>query len=710
MLSTSARLLRLAGLLTTRPWWTAAELADRLEVTTRTVRRDVDRLRELDYPVDSVPGPGGGYRLGVGAGLPPLQLEPEEAVAIAVCLRLAGAGGVTGIEDAAPRALAKLERMLPPKARSRVSAIEAATVPFGTSPDPVEPDVLLAVAQACRAAERLRFRYVRRDEVSTRRHVEPYRLVSAARRWYLVAFDLERDDWRTFRLDRMTRPFTTGVPSEVRDTPDPVRLVSEALTTAPYRWVARVRLHVPLVEAQQRIPPTVGLLEPDGDDATLLTAGADELRSIAGHLAMVGVGFTVLEPDELHAEVAAMARRLTESAPAGRPVATAAPAGRARATAAPAGRARATAVPAGHSTVGRPLATAEAPPADDPPTERGAASVSARVVQPDADGLELAAALLRAGRLVAFPTETVYGLGADGLDAAAVARIFAAKGRPVDNPVILHLADPDRLGSVVETVTPLARRLVAAHWPGPLTLVLDAAAGVPSVTTGGLATVAVRVPDHPVAAALLAAADLPVAAPSANRSGRPSPTTAAHVVADLGAVIDLVVDGGACPVGVESTVVDARGDRPVVLREGSITREQLGLGDDDASGELRASPGTRYRHYRPRCDVEVVRAGEAAERAMVCMSVGRRAGVVVADGPARALPGGVTEVARYRDAADLASQLYAALRRAELEALDVLVVEGVEEVGVGRAVMDRLHRAATGGTLGTRGREGAGER
>lgn len=315
------------------------------------------------------------------------------------------------------------------------------------------------------------------------------------------------------------------------------------------------------------------------------------------------------------------------------------------------------------------------------------------MLAPDREGLALAADALRAGQLVAFPTETVYGLGAAALDPAAVARIFAAKGRPADNPLIVHLAADDALDRVVARVTPLARRLAAAFWPGPLTLVLDAAPTVPQITTGGLGTVAVRVPDHPVATALLVAADVPVAAPSANRSGRPSPTTAAHVVADLGPEVEVVLDGGACPVGVESTVVDARGDRPVVLREGTITREHLGLGSvsEAAPAAMAASPGTRFRHYAPSCAIELVPAGAGPARAATLAGTGVRVGLVGTS----AAPPGVVAIATVRDVTELAQRLYAALRGAEDAGIDVLVVESVAEVGLGRAVMDRLRRAAS---------------
>jgi predicted DNA-binding transcriptional regulator YafY len=314
MISTSARLLRLVTLLTSRPWWSAHELADRLEVTERTVRRDVDRLRQLDYPVVSVPGPGGGYRLGAGAGVPPLQLDADEAVAIAVCLRIAAAGSVQGIEDAAPRALAKLERMLPPRTRHRVEVIEAATVPLGGGTELVDPDVLLTVASACQRAERLRFAYTSREQVASRRHVEPSRIVPAGRRWYVVAYDLERQDWRTFRLDRIERPFTTGERFEHEDPPDAAALVSEALSSAPYRYVARIRIQAPVEEVARRVPPTVARLEADGPETTLLTSGSDHLPSLAGYLAMLELDFVVLEPPELRMELATVAARLARAA------------------------------------------------------------------------------------------------------------------------------------------------------------------------------------------------------------------------------------------------------------------------------------------------------------------------------------------------------------------------------------------------------------
>lgn len=309
----------------------------------------------------------------------------------------------------------------------------------------------------------------------------------------------------------------------------------------------------------------------------------------------------------------------------------------------------------------------------------------------DRDVAAAAGAALRDGRLVAFPTETVYGLGADAWNAAAVRRIFAAKGRPPDNPLIVHLASADALPTVAAAITPLARRLAARFWPGPLTLVLDAAPELPSETTGGLTTVAVRVPDHAVAHAVLAAAGVAVAAPSANRSGRPSPTTAEHVAADLGDRVDLLVDAGPTGVGVESTVVDARGTRPVVFRDGAVTRELLGDACSDVS-PAAPSPGSRYRHYAPTCPVEVVAADALAARATALARRGLLPGVVTPHG--QRVPDAV-EIARFSDVEELARELYGALRRAETAGVDVLLCSAVPEVGVGRAVMDRLRRAAT---------------
>lgn len=313
-----------------------------------------------------------------------------------------------------------------------------------------------------------------------------------------------------------------------------------------------------------------------------------------------------------------------------------------------------------------------------------------RTLTPTDRDLSTAGELLRAGRLVAFPTETVYGLGANAFDPDAVLRIFEVKQRPADNPLIVHVPDLEGLEQLARHVTPLARRLAAEFWPGPLTVVLEARSDVPNVTTGGLTTVAVRVPDHPVAVALLGYSGVPVAAPSANRSGRPSPTTAAHVMADLAGRVDAVVDGGRCVFGIESTVVDVRGDQPVVLREGAITREDLGMAGHGSERSLGASPGTRHRHYQPSCRVEIASAGAAAAVAADLAATGVHVGLLATCEP----PPDVARLGRFHHAGELAARLYAALRDGEEAGLDVIVVEAVPELGVGRAVMDRLRRAS----------------
>lgn len=336
----------------------------------------------------------------------------------------------------------------------------------------------------------------------------------------------------------------------------------------------------------------------------------------------------------------------------------------------------------------------------------------------DDAGVARAAAVLTAGGVVAIPTETVYGLAVRADDADAVARVFAAKGRPADNPLIVHVADAADAATVAAAVTPLAVRLLARFAPGPLTVVLPARPGLPRATTGGLDTVAVRVPAHPVARRVLAACGLPLAAPSANRSGRPSPTTAAHVLADLDGRIDAVLDGGPTDLGLESTVVDARGDVPVVLREGSVSREDLAAtgaapAEVGAAGTDARAPGTRHRHYAPGLPVHVARPGTgdglASRLAAAPGPVGLvRVGPARSDGgPDGGPPGDVRVLADLPDAAALGAALYGLLRTAEDVGLTALVIEGVAPVGIGRAVMDRLTRAAaaSGGSGGSGGED-----
>jgi len=312
--------------------------------------------------------------------------------------------------------------------------------------------------------------------------------------------------------------------------------------------------------------------------------------------------------------------------------------------------------------------------------------------------LATAAALLRAGRLVAFPTETVYGLGADALDPAAVARIFAAKGRPADHPLIVHLADARHIERFARRVPEQARRLAAAFWPGPLTLVLERADGVPDAVTGGQSTVGLRVPSHPVALALLAAFGGGLAAPSANRFGRISPTRAEHVASEFGDsdAVGALVDGGPCEVGIESTIVDLSGARPRVLRPGGIevARIEAVLGeplDGDLASAPRAS-GTLASHYAP--DTPVVLVPAKALVAVAREVATRRAAVaLVRTVPARDVP--AETIAMPLDPVGYAHELYAALRSADARGAALILVEAPPAEPAWAAVADRLRRAAT---------------
>jgi L-threonylcarbamoyladenylate synthase len=314
--------------------------------------------------------------------------------------------------------------------------------------------------------------------------------------------------------------------------------------------------------------------------------------------------------------------------------------------------------------------------------------------------VEKAAALLRAGQLVAFPTETVYGLGANAFDPAAVARIFVAKDRPPDNPVIVHVADVAGARSVTAGFPPIAEKAAAALWPGSLTLVLPRSPKVPDIVTAGGPTVAVRVPAHPVAWVLLRVFGRPIAAPSANRSGRPSPTQASHVLADLDGRIALILDCGPTAVGLESTVLDLTGARPLVLRRGGVSLEKLRqvlgavdcLDEHDPKAMVR-SPGLRHRHYAPRARVELVPEGGGEAATQRALMAGEAVGLivrraVVATGAViRKLPNNPDGFGRL---------LFATLRELDDVPVDRIVVEAIAEAGVGAAIMDRLRRAAQG--------------
>jgi predicted DNA-binding transcriptional regulator YafY len=314
MSETSARLLSLLSLLQTPREWPGSELARRLGVSARTVRRDVDRLRDLGYPVQASMGAAGGYRLVAGTALPPLLLDDEEAVAIAVGLRTAAGHAVDGIEEASLRALAKLQQVLPARLRHRVGALGAATAVLLPGDGPgVDPADLAVLATAATGRERLRFAYQAGDGAATRRHTEPHSLVSTRRRWYLVAYDLDRDDWRTFRVDRISEPFPTGARAAARELPDAdaAAFVARQFSDrwAGHRAVATV--HAPAEEVRGKIP---GDVEPVDADTCRVHTVADSLDWLALRLALLGRDFEVHEPPELAGHLSALAARLERAA------------------------------------------------------------------------------------------------------------------------------------------------------------------------------------------------------------------------------------------------------------------------------------------------------------------------------------------------------------------------------------------------------------
>ncbi|MDR0856419.1 MAG: threonylcarbamoyl-AMP synthase [Clostridiales bacterium] len=335
--------------------------------------------------------------------------------------------------------------------------------------------------------------------------------------------------------------------------------------------------------------------------------------------------------------------------------------------------------------------------------------MSARVLPYNAAGIAAGAALIRGGEAVAFRTETVYGLGCNAYDAAAVARVFAAKGRPQDNPLIVHLSDPAALGAVAENIPDFARFLADCFMPGPLSLVLPKNDKIPPCVTAGRDTVAVRVPSDGGARAFIAACGVPVAAPSANVSGRPSPTAAAHVLADLGDRIPLILGEGSCPVGLESTVLDCTEYPPRILREGGVTREQiedalgvsLNKGAVSAAGAPKA-PGMKYTHYAPSVPLYLLEFAEAFDLKTVAAKIpfGTRAAVIALNRSIyEGLSGLQVPIIRAGDtAAEGARGLYAALLENE-KAYDMLVAVLVPDVGIGRAVNNRLRKAAGGKML-----------
>lgn len=317
--------------------------------------------------------------------------------------------------------------------------------------------------------------------------------------------------------------------------------------------------------------------------------------------------------------------------------------------------------------------------------------------RPDQDKLNIAARLIRDGELVAFPTETVYGLGANAYNTTAVGKIFQAKGRPADNPLIVHISDREMLEPLIRFMPPCAEQLIAAFWPGPLTLVFPKSEDVPAIVTAGLDTVAIRMPSHPVAHAFIYRAGVPIAAPSANLSGKPSPTRIKDVVEDMDGRIACIIDGGDCDVGLESTVIDLSAQTPVILRPGGVSKEELErvigpLKVHEGTTEKPASPGMKYRHYAPDAQVILVQEPERFQSVIDAeKKAGKRVGaLVLGDRHVRA-----DLVMRLGATIEEAGKtLFALLREMDRQGADIIIVESMPETGRGRAVMNRLKKAA----------------
>ncbi len=334
-----------------------------------------------------------------------------------------------------------------------------------------------------------------------------------------------------------------------------------------------------------------------------------------------------------------------------------------------------------------------------------------KLLAPTEDAIAEAAQLLQSGELVAFPTETVYGLGANALDEQAVGKIYLAKGRPSDNPLIVHVASPEAAEPLCK-IDDRARRLMDAFWPGPLTLLLPKKPVIPDITNAGLSSVAIRLPSHPVAKRLLAACRVPVAAPSANLSGRPSPTTAQHVLEDMDGRIPLILDGGACDVGLESTVLDITGEVPVIVRPGGVTREMLlavlpqvevagSVMRPLEKGEKAVSPGMMYKHYAPKGQLTLLK-GKPENVRSACLRLyqeaqdcGKKACILTPQEHMNWYPDCYTQtIGTLQKPESLAHELFAVLRQMDEEKVQVILCEAVTTEGIGLAIMNRMYRAA----------------
>jgi predicted DNA-binding transcriptional regulator YafY len=319
VLQTSARLLRLLSLFQVQRYWSGGDLSKRLDVTARTLRRDVDRLRSLGYPVHSTSGTAGGYQLGAGANLPPLLLDDDEAVAVALGLQTSASSNVAGIEEASVRALSKLEQVLPPRLRHRVAALHSFIVPLRhrRSRDPVvDAERLAVIAGACRDQECIRFNYQDRAGAASVRNVEPHRLVHTGYRWYLVAWDSNRKDWRTFRVDRIDGKLKTSIRFKPRRPPegDFATFVSKSLSKMPYPYRARVTLNASVESIAERVPPSAGVLEAIDGHSCMLHTGSHSLEGLTIHLSLLNVDFEVHEPPELIDHIRRLSERLQRAA------------------------------------------------------------------------------------------------------------------------------------------------------------------------------------------------------------------------------------------------------------------------------------------------------------------------------------------------------------------------------------------------------------
>jgi predicted DNA-binding transcriptional regulator YafY len=314
MLETSARLLRLLALFQRRRYWSGTDLAGRLEITTRTLRRDVDKLRSLGYPIHSASGAEGGYQLGAGTTMPPLLLEDEEAIAVAIGLRWAAAGSVEGVEEASMRALSKIEQIMPPRLARRFAALQTMIVTPKGAESSVNARTLSVIASACRENETLKFRYSDHSGSPSSRSVEPHRLVNTGRRWYLVAWDTNREDWRTFRVDRIEAAPTIGARVAPRHPPakDLAAYIMRGISLAPPSR-ARIKLMAPAEKMAERLPPFTGSIEPIDKRSCYFDTGAPTYEILAMHLSLLGADFEVMDPPELVEEVRKLRDRYSKS-------------------------------------------------------------------------------------------------------------------------------------------------------------------------------------------------------------------------------------------------------------------------------------------------------------------------------------------------------------------------------------------------------------